>query len=282
MRTVVAVTAPVVAAGPNALTQSPTARSVAAELCVAATVVALVVVILKFSVLGFFAFVFVLVDLLELVDSLGRTKLPGERSNPETERVDPLTAFTLPVAMAKDPRLGKFRPDPGVNDGRVPPFVPPAPDPKRKPPAPGPVPPPVAPPPPNRDWPVHDPVEDAATTEMLRAAIVVFDDFDGVPVTVTQSPEASELTASVTDLEKIVVGVQLTVVCPVLGLCTSMVEPERAATLPLAPPGALAGAVAAPAVEAIVVAVTSATAPLPMNRPQRRLLVLRLVGVSMS
>jgi hypothetical protein len=211
MRTVVAVTAPVVVAGPNALTQSPTARSVAEELCVAATVVALVVVILRFSVLrllGFF--VFVLMDSLELVDSLGRMKLPGEMTNPETERVDPLTAFTLPVAMAMDAGLGKFRPDPGVNDGRVPPFVPPAPDPKRKPPAPGPGRLPVLPLPPNRDWGVHDPVEDAATTEMLRAARVVFDDFDGVPVTVTQSPEASELTASVTALEKVVVEVQLT------------------------------------------------------------------------
>ena len=78
MRTVVAVTAPVVAAGPNALTQSPTARSVAAALWVAATVVALVVVILRFSVLGvvgFFVF-----DVVELVDLVGRAKLPGERS----------------------------------------------------------------------------------------------------------------------------------------------------------------------------------------------------------
>ena len=95
MRTVVAVTAPVVAAGPNALTQSPTARSVAAALWVAATVVASVVVILRFSVLGvagFFVF--------GVVDLVGRAKLPGERSYPETESVDPLTAVTLPVAMA--------------------------------------------------------------------------------------------------------------------------------------------------------------------------------------
>ncbi len=52
IRTVVAVTAPLVAAGPNALTQSPTARSVAAAVCVAPTVVVLVVVILRLSVLG--------------------------------------------------------------------------------------------------------------------------------------------------------------------------------------------------------------------------------------
>src|SRR5258708_28703598 len=114
--------------------------------------------------------------------------------------------------MANDPGLGNCRPEPGLNDGRVPPFAPPAPDPKRKPPAPGPGPPPDVPAPPNRDCPVHDPLEDAATTEMLRAAMVVFDDFEGVPVTVTQSPTPSELTASVTALEKVVVGVQLTAV----------------------------------------------------------------------
>ena len=84
---------------------------------------------------------------------------------------------------------------------------------------------------------MHDPVEEAATTEMLRAAMVVFDDFEGVPVTVTQVPAASELTVSVTDLEKFVVDVQLTVVWPLLGFCTSMVEPDSAATLPVAPMG---------------------------------------------
>ena len=52
IRTVVAVTDPLVAAGPKALTQSPTARSVAAAVWVALTVVELDVVILSFSVLG--------------------------------------------------------------------------------------------------------------------------------------------------------------------------------------------------------------------------------------
>ena len=47
MRTIVAVTDPFVAAGPRALTQSPTARSVAAAACVAVTVVELVVVSFK-------------------------------------------------------------------------------------------------------------------------------------------------------------------------------------------------------------------------------------------
>ena len=52
IRTVVAVTAPLVAAGPKALTQSPTARSVDAAVWVALTVVELDVVILSVSVLG--------------------------------------------------------------------------------------------------------------------------------------------------------------------------------------------------------------------------------------
>ena len=52
IRTVVAVTAPLVAAEPNALTQSPTARSVDVVDWVAHTVVVLDVVILSFSVLG--------------------------------------------------------------------------------------------------------------------------------------------------------------------------------------------------------------------------------------
>ena len=52
IRTVVAVTAPLLAAGPKALTQSPTARSVEAAVCVELTVVELDVVIVSFSVLG--------------------------------------------------------------------------------------------------------------------------------------------------------------------------------------------------------------------------------------
>ena len=128
---------------------------------------------------------------------------------------------------------------------------------------------------------MHDPEDDAAVTEMLRAAMVVFDDFEGVPVTVTQAPAANELTDSVTDLENVVVPVQLTAVWPVLAFCTSIVVPDTAATLPLAPVGALAGGVAAPAADASAVVATSATAPLPTNRTQR-LLARRLIGVSMS
>ena len=61
IRTVVAVTAPLLAAGPKALTQSPTARAVDAAVCVELTVVVLDVVILSVSVfvlgvVGFFVF----------------------------------------------------------------------------------------------------------------------------------------------------------------------------------------------------------------------------------
>ena len=84
----------------------------------------------------------------------------------------------------------------------------------------------------------QDPVDEGLRTVMLRAAIVVLDDFDGVPVTVTQSPAASELTDSVTVFENCVEVVQLTVVWPVLGFCTSMLDAWSAATLPVATPGA--------------------------------------------
>ncbi len=107
------------------------------------------------------------------------------------------------------------------------------------------------------------------------------DFFDCVPVTETQSPLDSELTASETVLENCVVDVQLTVVWPLVGFCTSMLDALSAATLPVAPAGAF-DVVAASAVEARAVAATSAVAPAPKNRVQRRRVVLRLVGVCMS
>ena len=59
---------------------------------------------------------------------------------------------------------------------------------------------------------MHEPEELAVLTVMVRAAIVVLDLLDGVPLTVTQSPLASALTASVTVLENVVVVLQFTVV----------------------------------------------------------------------
>src|ERR1700677_4293296 len=69
---------------------------------------------------------------------------------------------------------------------------------------------------------------------MVRAAMVVFDFFPGVPTTMRQSPTATALSVSVAVSLKVVVVVQLTAVCAVV-LCTSMVVPEMLATLPVAP-----------------------------------------------
>jgi len=271
--TVVAVTAPFVAAGPKALTQSPTARSVAAADWVEDSVVDPEVVILRFSVFGATGLeVFELLELLDLV----RAKLPGEMSTPDTETVEPLTPVTLPDAMAMALRPANRRAAPPAKLGRVP-LVPPLR--KLKPPGPANAPPVDVP---RLSAPTEqDPVDEGPRSVMLRAAIVVLVVFDGVPVTVTQSPAASELTDSVTVFENCVEVVQLTVVWPVLGFCTSMLDAWSAATLPLARPGAFVGVVAAPETEPIVVAVTSAVAPVPRNRAQRRRLVLRLVSVCM-
>jgi hypothetical protein len=124
----------------------------------------------------------------------------------------------------------------------------------------------------------HDPEELAVLTVIVRAAIVVLDFLDGVPLTVTQSPALSALTASVTVLEKAVVVLQFTVVCPELAFWTSMLDPLSEATLPEAPMGALAGVVAAPAAEATAPAASSAVAPVPARRMKRRRLLLRLVS----
>jgi hypothetical protein len=123
---------------------------------------------------------------------------------------------------------------------------------------------------------VHVPVDVGVVTVMLRAATVVLDFFDAVPVTETQSPAATELTASVTVLENWVVVVHPTVVCPVLAFCTSMVEPLSAATLPDAPVGWF---VAAPAGAAAIATTTRAVTPPPTSCAQRLRFVRWLVGV---
>jgi len=241
IRTVVAVTAPVLAAGPKALTQSPTARALAETDWVAFRVVELEVVTLRVWVLGVVGF---LVLVLDLVFFELRVKLPGERVMPESVTVDPLTPVTLPDATESEAnclrKLLAPAPPPGKL-GRVPPPKP-APPRNWEPPD-AETPPPPAPRAPN---PVHEPLELAVVTVMVRAAIVVLELFDAVPVAEMQSPGAKELTASDTVLENAVVGVQLTVVWPELAFCTSMLEALSAATLPLAPAGAF-GVVAAPA-----------------------------------
>ena len=97
---------------------------------------------------------------------------------------------------------------------------------------------------------------------------------------VTQSPTATAPTDSVTVLEKDVVPVHVTVVWPLEALCTSMLEALRAATLPVAPLGALAG-VAADAGAAMATAAAAAIVPIPRHRAQRPPFVRRLVGVCM-
>ncbi len=244
--TVSAVMAPVLAAGPSALTQSPRARSVAAALCVALTVVDFDVVMVKVCVLGVGGFFDFEPDVL-----VPRGNWPRLTLKPETVSVDPLTDFTLPDAMASEPSaLRKFDdPLPELRDGNERPPSPPPPA-KFGPPLPLPPwnwKPPLGAPPgaPLVRVPkvVHDPLELAVDTLIERAAMVVLDFFDGVPVTLTQSPAANPLTASVIVLENCVVDVQFTVVWPVVAFCTSMLEALSAATLPLALAGGLAGGV---------------------------------------
>jgi hypothetical protein len=277
IRTVVAVTAPFDAPGPKALTQSPTARSVEAADLVALTVVDPDVVIFRSCVFGVVG-----LEPLELPDL--RPKVPGLSSKPDTETVEPLTAVTLPVASVSEPRPPNRAPDPPGNGGRCPGELPLSPVRKLKPP-PGP---PTGPAPPggvpalDRAGPEQDPDVEAGATEMLRAAMVVLDDFDGVPVTVTQSPAVRTLTASDTVFENCVVGVQLTVVWPVAGFWTSMLDPDNEATDPLAPSGAGVLVVAAPAAaEPMIIAATSAVAPVLLQRAQRPGRTRRVVRVCM-
>jgi hypothetical protein len=282
MRTVVAVTAPLLAAGPNALTQSPTARSPDEADLVALTVVELDVVIFKVCVLGWAGFLFFVVD-LELPED-GRGKFPGERVMPETVTVDPFTAVTLPVATASEANCLRklLAPDPPVGKpGRVPFRAPsPRPFPLRnwKPPAA-----PLAEPAVIRvAGPLHKPLAPGAATVILCAAMAVLDVFVAFPVTDTQSPAARALTASVVVLENWVVVVQVTVVWPVLGFCTSMLEALSAATLPDAPRGRIGVVVAAPAAVAVAVIVRRTVIPPPRKRGQRRRVVRLLVGVCIS
>ena len=107
IRTVEAVTAPVLLAGPKAVTQSPTASAVADVDWVSDKVVEDAVVILSFCVLSLGGFEPDLPVAL-LVDRLNRVL-----SNvPDSEMVDPLTALTLPLAMARFARPANDRPAP--------------------------------------------------------------------------------------------------------------------------------------------------------------------------
>jgi hypothetical protein len=175
------------------------------------------VVILSFCVLGVAGF-----DFEELL-------LPPSplSTMPVSEISLPLTEVTLPEAMVRLP--GKFRPEPPPGKfGRPPPPL------RRKP-----------PPPPGDDGDIPDerfvpravqlPDDGAVVMVIERAAMVVLDFLDFVPVTVRQSVLLMELTVSLTTFENVVVAVQPTVVCPLV-LCTSMDVPLSDATLPTAEP----------------------------------------------
>jgi hypothetical protein len=193
MRTVVAVTEPFAADFPNALTQSPTARADAVVACVSVNVVDDDKVTFRFSALGVVGFVVVL-DLVVV----GRANEPSKI--PDIDTVDPLMAVTFPLPIEKlrppNPALPlkaplplelPLAPPPSKPPGRPPPGKPPLRP--AKPPAPNPLRPAVPAPAPV----VQVPEEEAVLMTMVFAAIVVFDDLEGVPVTVMQSPTASEL-----------------------------------------------------------------------------------------
>src|SRR5580704_6414960 len=184
---------------------------------------------------------------------------------PDTVMVEPLTPVTFPDAMSVLANCLRklFAPEPPPRRTRKPPDPPP---PKGAAPvAPVPLPNLTGPPP----TPLHEPVDVAEVTLIERAARVVLDFFDAVPVAVTQSPTVSEPTVSVTFLENCVVGVQFTVVWPLVAFCTSMLDVLRAATLPLAKIGfdvVAASAVPAPAMTAA--AATMVVPPAPRSRAQ--------------
>jgi hypothetical protein len=227
--TVVAVTSPVLPDTPKALTQSPTARAEAAVDWVSDNVVDVARAILSFCVFGVLTFLVLLV---------GREK-PLSRV-PDTETDAPVTAVTLPLAMARsapanDP--GPFAPLPPAPLGG--PLPPPGnpPPPLGAPPAPGGLPAnDPAPPIPARPA-AHLPDDEGWLRVIERAVTSVLDFLAGVPVTVRQSPTAMADSVSVTVSEKVVDEVHATVVWPALALWTSIVVPEIEATLPLATPG---------------------------------------------
>jgi hypothetical protein len=205
MRTVVAVTAPVLAICPKALTQSPTAKEDAVVGWVCDKVVEVDSVTFKAFDFGRAGFVVFLVVLDGRVNE--PTRIPVRLTS------DPLIAVTFPEAMDRlAPENARRNPEPPLDPlGRpLAPASPPAPpNPPRAPP----------PNPPNALRPVvpllepeaHAPEVDAALMDTVLAAMVVLDDFDGVPVTVRQSPTATPLWVCVTVSENVVVPVQFTV-----------------------------------------------------------------------
>jgi hypothetical protein len=144
-------------------------------------------------------------------------------------------------------------------------------------------------PPPNPAAPVHVPL-----VGVLMVTVVAVTDVAGVPLavpaggwpnTLTQLPTATSF--AVVDTVSVigVLLVKVTVTCPLVGFCTSMLDPDTAAAVPVTPgkaAAALVGAGLAPlllAAAGVLVAalpqpaVTSATAPRPTRagiQPRRQ------------
>jgi hypothetical protein len=188
IRTVVADTAPVELVEPDAVTQSPTARSAAAALWSSWYLVDEEMSTVTGVVVG------VVVE----VDVLGREPKSAEEK-PSTTMVLAPTEVTFPLAKPKFP-------DPK----RPPPAPPPAPEGGRRVPPPGKVPPfavePDARVRPGKAPAVHEPDAAGCVIDTVCAVMVPLLD---EPLTVTQSPTATDFTATV--FENVVEDVQLTV-----------------------------------------------------------------------
>jgi len=229
MLIVLAATAPVELDDPMAVTHSPTLRFEALADSIWLTVV-LDDVVMVTSV--FAGAVVVVVDLLD----------PGRKvalcSVPLTTKPEDDTEDTWPKAVEN---WGKVSPGVVVLVGNDPPpgKLPEGGRPEKRKPEP-----PVPPLPKTLAGLVQVPLELAGMMLTVRAVMGLLDEpgDDGVPLTLTQSPAVTLLSEPVTVWVKVVDDVQLTVVWPVSGFCTSMEEAASAAISPEAPGiGRLAG-----------------------------------------
>jgi hypothetical protein len=233
MLIVLAVTAPVLSAGPSAVAHCPT--TTAADVAdtffvnvVFAENVTLEVCVLVLS-LGGLELDFLVPLLVELLGLVGMTG-----TIPLTTKVEPEIEVTLPNAVEK------VRARAAAPAGNVPPVVeplggrnpaPPNPAPPRNP---APPPNPAPPVPPNPAPRVHDPVELGwviVTVVAVKLFEAFFDLVAATLVAVTQSPTASSEDGSVTVWVKFVEAVQVTVTWPLDGFCTSIEVPGTTAAM---------------------------------------------------
>jgi hypothetical protein len=233
MLIVLAVTAPVLSAGPSAVAHCPT--TTAADVAdtffvnvVFAENVTLEVCVLVLS-LGGLELDFLVPLLVELLGLVGMTG-----TIPLTTKVEPEIEVTLPNAVEK------VRARAAAPAGNVPPVeeplggrnpAPPNPAPPRNP---APPPNPAPPVPPNPAPRVHDPVELGwviVTVVAVKLFEAFFDLVAATLVAVTQSPTASSEDGSVTVWVKFVEDVQVTVTWPLDGFCTSIEVPGTTAAM---------------------------------------------------